>query len=60
VAEDLAISTVDPQARHVHESVHRRQDGYKTHVTVEPETELVTAAELTKPTVKTTTKPSSG
>jgi transposase len=48
VAEDRVISTVDTQARHVHKSVHRRQDGYKGHVAVEPDTGLFTAGELTE------------
>ena len=48
VAPDRVISTVDPQARHAHKTVHRRQDGFKAHVAVEPDTGLVTAAELTK------------
>jgi hypothetical protein len=48
VAEDRTISTVDVDARHVHKSVHHRRDGYKAHVAVEPDTGLVTAAELTK------------
>jgi hypothetical protein len=48
VAEDRVISTVDPQARHVHKTVHHRQDGYKAHVAVEPDTGLFTAGELTK------------
>ena len=46
VAEDRVISTVDPQARHVHKTVHQRQDGYKAHVAVEPDTGLFTAGEL--------------
>jgi DDE family transposase len=48
VAEDRTISTVDTDARHVHKSVHHRQDGYKAHLAVEPDTGLVVAAELTK------------
>jgi hypothetical protein len=48
VAEDRVISTVDPQARHVHKTVHHRQDGYKGHVAVEPDTGLFTAAKLTQ------------
>ena len=48
VAEDRVISTVDTDARHVHKSVHHRQDGYKAHLAVEPDTGLVVAAELTK------------
>jgi transposase len=46
VAEDRVISTVDPQARHVHKTVHHRQDGFKAHVAVEPDTGLFTAGEL--------------
>lgn len=48
VAPARVISTVDPQARHVHKTVHARQDGYKAHVAVEPDTGLFTAAELTE------------
>ena len=48
VAEDRVISTVDPQARHVHKTVHHRQDGYKAHVAIEPDTGLFTAGELTQ------------
>jgi hypothetical protein len=47
VAEDRIISTVDPQARHVHKTVHHRQDGYKAHLAVEPDTGLFTAGRLT-------------
>lgn len=48
VAPDRIISTVDPQARHVHKTVHQRQDGFKAHVAIEPDTGLFTAAELTE------------
>ncbi|MCW2699598.1 MAG: transposase family protein [Blastococcus sp.] len=48
VAPDRLISTVDPEARHAHKTVHRRQDGFKAHLAVEPETGLVTACQLTK------------
>jgi transposase len=48
VAANRVISTVDPQARHVHKTVHQRQDGYKAHVAVEPDTGLFTAGELTE------------
>jgi Transposase DDE domain/Transposase domain (DUF772) len=48
VADRRVISTVDPQARHVHKTVHHRQDGYKGHVAVEPDTGLFTAGELTE------------
>ena len=42
------ISTVDPDARHVHKTVHRRQDGYKAHLAVEPDTGIITDCALTK------------
>lgn len=48
VAPDRVISTVDPDARHAHKTVHRRQDGFKAHLAVEPETGLATACRLTK------------
>lgn len=47
VAPDRVISTVDPQARHAHKSREKKQDGFKAHVAVEPDTGLVTAAALT-------------
>lgn len=48
VAADRVISTVDPQARHAHKTVHRRQDGFKAHVAVEPDTGIITDCALTK------------
>jgi hypothetical protein len=48
VAADRVISTVDPDARHAHKTVHRRQDGFKAHVAVEPDTGIVTDCALTK------------
>jgi hypothetical protein len=48
VAPDRVISTVDPEARHAHKTVSRRQDGFKAHVAVEPETGLITDCALTK------------
>jgi IS5 family transposase len=42
------ISTVDPDTRHVHKTVHRRQDGYKAHLAVEPDTGIITDCALTK------------
>jgi hypothetical protein len=41
------ISTVDPDARHIHKNRTRRQDGFRAHVSFEPETGLFTAAGLT-------------
>mgnify|MGYP001793210069 CR=1 FL=1 len=43
VASDRVISVIDPDARHAHKTVHRRQDGFKVHLAIEPETGLVTA-----------------
>lgn len=48
VAPDRIVSIVDPEARHIHKTVHRRQDGFKAHLAVEPETGITTACELTK------------
>lgn len=48
VAKDRVISVVDPEARHAHKSVQRRQDGFKAHLAVEPDTGLVTDCALTK------------
>ena len=46
VAPDRVISVVDPQARHAHKTVHRRQDGFKAHLAIEPDTGLTTACTL--------------
>jgi hypothetical protein len=48
VAPERVISVVDPQARHVHKTVHHRQDGFKGHIAVEPDTGLFTAATVTE------------
>ena len=48
VAPDRVISTVDPEARHAHKTVERRQDGFKAHVVIEPDTGLATVVELTR------------
>jgi IS5 family transposase len=48
VAPDRVISVVDPEARHAHKTVHRRQDGFKAHLAVEPDTGLITDCALTK------------
>ena len=48
VAPDRVISVVDPEARHAHKTVHRRQDGFKAHVAIEPDTGLVIACRLSK------------
>jgi hypothetical protein len=48
VAPDRIISTVDTEARHVHKTVHHRQDGFKGHTAIEPETGIFTAVEFAK------------
>jgi hypothetical protein len=40
-AADRVISTVDTQARHGHKSRNRRFDGYKAHLSVDPDSELI-------------------
>jgi hypothetical protein len=47
VAADRVISTVDPDSRHAHKTVSRRQDGFTAHVVVEPDTGLITNTRLT-------------
>jgi hypothetical protein len=42
VARDRLISTVDVQARHGHKSRARTFDGYKSHLGVDPDVELIT------------------
>jgi Transposase DDE domain/Transposase domain (DUF772) len=48
VAPDRVISVVDPEARHAHKTVHHRQDGFKAHIAIEPDTGLITDCQLTK------------
>ena len=40
-AADRVISTVDTAARHGHKSRNRRFDGYKAHLSVDPDSELI-------------------
>jgi IS5 family transposase len=47
VVPDRIISTVDPDARHMNESVSEYRDGYTAHLAVEPETGRITAAAIT-------------
>jgi Transposase DDE domain/Transposase domain (DUF772) len=47
VAKDRIISTVDPEARHGHKTAARGFDGYKGHVAVDPDSELITATAVT-------------
>jgi len=46
VARDRVISTVDPQARHGHKTVARGFDGYKGHIAADPDSEIITATEV--------------
>ena len=47
VAPDRVISTVDPKARHGHKTASRGFDGYKGHIAVDAESEIITATEVT-------------
>jgi hypothetical protein len=47
VAEGRVISTVDPEARHGHKTAAHGFDGYKGHVAIDPDSEIVTATEVT-------------
>jgi hypothetical protein len=47
VAPDRVISTVDPAARHGHKTSARGFDGYKGHIAVDPDSEIITATEAT-------------
>lgn len=47
VASDRIISTVDPEARHGHKSRNRRFDGYKAHLLVDPDDELIDEVAVT-------------
>lgn len=47
VAKDRVISTVDPDARHGHKTQARGFDGYKGHVAVDPDSEIITNTTVT-------------
>jgi hypothetical protein len=47
VAAGRIISTVDPEARHGHKTNHRGFDGYKGHLAIDPDSELITATAVT-------------
>lgn len=47
VAKDRVISTVDPDARHGHKTAARGFDGYKGHVAVDPDSEIITDTTVT-------------
>jgi hypothetical protein len=47
VAKDRVISTVDPEARHGHKTAAHGFDGYKGHIAVDPDSEIITATTVT-------------
>lgn len=47
VAPDRVISTVDPEARHGHKTQARHFDGYKGHIAIDPDSEIITAVTVT-------------
>jgi len=47
VAPDRVISTVDPEARHGHKTASRSFDGYKGHIAVDPDSEIIVKTEVT-------------
>jgi hypothetical protein len=47
VAKDRVISTVDPDARHGHKTAARGFDGYKGHVAIDPDSEVIVATVVT-------------
>jgi hypothetical protein len=47
VAPDRVISTVDPEARHGHKTSSRGFDGYKGHLAVDPDSEIIVGTEVT-------------
>ena len=46
-AKGRVLSVVDPESRHAHKTAHSYRDGFKAHIAAEPETGLITAAEIT-------------
>lgn len=47
VARDRVISTVDPETRHGHKTASRGFDGYKGHVAIDPDSEIITSTVVT-------------
>lgn len=47
VAKDRIISTVDSDARHGHKTSARGFDGYKGHISIDPDSEIITATAVT-------------
>jgi len=46
VAQDRVISTVDPEARHGRKTSAHGFDGYKGHLAIDPDTEIITATKV--------------
>ncbi len=46
-AADRVISTVDPETRHGHKTSARGFDGYKAHIAIDPDSEIITATTVT-------------
>lgn len=46
VAANRVISTVDPDARHGRKSTAGKFDGYKGHIAIDPDTEIITATQV--------------
>src|SRR5206468_5065518 len=46
VAPDRVLSLADPEARHGHKTSAHGHDGYKGHIATDPDSELITAAEV--------------
>lgn len=47
VAPERVLSVVDPEARHGHKTAARGFDGYKGHIALDPDSELITAVDVT-------------
>lgn len=47
VAKDRVISTVDAAARHGHKTQSRSFDGYKGHISIDPDSEIIVASDVT-------------
>ncbi len=47
VAKDRVISTVDPEARHGHKTSARGFDGYKGHISIDPDSEIIVETQVT-------------
>lgn len=51
VAPDRVISAVDPEARHGHKTNHRGYDGFKGHIAIDPDSEIITATAVSTPAI---------